>query len=107
FRVHAVGSAGEIVIGNYDLELWRANPASQRRELLRHPFPQIERAVAPMVLLIEELLDALEGGPPPRSSGETATNALALIVGLHPPSRAGGQPVAFPIEERALAIPSL
>jgi predicted dehydrogenase len=106
FRVHAIGSAGEIVIGNYDLELWRSDPASQRRELLRHHFPQIERAVAPMVLLIEELLDALEGGPAPISDGETATSALALIVGLHASSRAGGQPIAFPIQDRSATIPS-
>lgn len=106
FRIHAVGGAGEIVIGNYDLELWRANPGSRRRELLRHPFPQVAPAVAPMVLLVDELLDALEGGPEPLSNGETATRALELIVGLHTSWHAGGRRVAFPIEERGFVIPS-
>jgi predicted dehydrogenase len=107
FRVHAIGSAGEIVIGNYDLELWRSNPESRRRELLRHPFPQAAPSAAPMVVLIAELLDALEGGPPPISSGQTATEALALIAGLHASWRVGGRPVALPIEDRTLTIPSL
>jgi predicted dehydrogenase len=106
FRVQVIGSAGEIVIGNYELELWQSNPASPRRELLHHPFPQALPAVAPMVTLIEELLDALEGGPPPLSNGETATNALALIVALHTSSRAGGRPVELPDLDRDLTIPS-
>jgi predicted dehydrogenase len=107
FRVHAIGSAGEIVIGNYDLELWRSNKENERQELIRHPFPQVVPAVSPMVALTEELVDALEGGPPPMSNGETGTWALELIVGLHASSQAGGRRIALPIADRSLTIPSL
>jgi len=107
FRVHAIGSAGEIVIGNYDLELRRSNPASRRNELLRYPFPQALPARSPMAMLIEELLDAMEGGPMPISSGETATDALALIVALHASSQGDGRRVDFPVSDRELTIASL
>jgi predicted dehydrogenase len=107
FRVHAIGTAGEIVIGNYDLELWRSNPDSDRQELIRHPFPQVLPAVSPMVALTEELVDALEGGPPPMSNGETGTWALELIVGLHTSSQEGGRRIDLPLADRSLTIPSL
>ena len=96
FRLHVIGTDGEIIIGNYELELYRSNPEGSQREFLRYPFPQVLPAVAPMVTLVNELLDTLDGGPAPCSTGETALNALALIVGLHASSTAGSKPVRFP-----------
>lgn len=106
FRVQAIGNAGEINIGNYDLELWRSNPESPRGELLRHPFPQVLPAISPMVLLIEELVDAMEGGPDPMSNGETGYSALELIVGLHESSQEGGQRIDFPVGNYELEVAS-
>lgn len=106
FRIQAIGSLGEIVIGNYDLELWKTNLESPRRELVRHPFPQVFRAVSAMVLLIEELIDALDGGPPPMSNGETGMTALEMIVGLHASSQTGGQRIDFPVTAKDLRIVS-
>ena len=54
FRAQVIGTAGEIIIGNYDLQLWRVDSSANRRELVMHPFPQVYRAVSPMVALIEE-----------------------------------------------------
>jgi predicted dehydrogenase len=107
FRVQAIGSAGEIVIGNYELELWRSNKENARQELIRHPFPQVLPAVSPMVALIEDLLDAVEGGPPPMSNGETGTQALEMIIGLHASSQEAGGRVDFPLAYRDLTVPSL
>ena len=106
FRLQAIGSAGEIVIGNYELELNRLNPGS-RHELLRHPFPQVLPAVSPMVVLIDELIDALEAGAPMASTGETATAALEMIVGLHLSHQRGGRRIDFPVTDRELTIPSV
>jgi len=95
FRLQAIGSGGEIVIGNYELALWRRNPATPRGELLRHPFPQVLPAAAPMPVLLDELLDAIEGGPPPSSCGRTAIQALALALGVHASARQGSRPLAL------------
>ena len=108
FRVHAVGTAGEIVIGNFDLELWRVNDASRRRELLKYPFPQILPSLGAELTLIGQLVDAVDGGPPPISSGDTATKALEAVVGLHCSSSLGGEWVDFPDGlDRELVVPSL
>ena len=54
------------------------------------------------------LLDAVDGGPPPISSGDTATKALEAAVGLHCSSRLGGEWVDFPDGlDRELVVPSL
>lgn len=104
FRIEVIGSAGRIVVGNYDLELWRTNPDKSRPELLRYPFPMVLPAVSPMTLLVEELIDAMENGTPQVSDGVTATQALELIVGLHTSSLNGGCRVAFPITDRSMEI---
>ena len=107
FRVHAIGTDGEIIIGNYDLQLWRRNPDSRRGELILHPFPQVYPAISPMAALIQELLETTRGGPPPISSGETALEALRLVVGLHASSLDGSSPVKLSELDDKLDIPSL
>jgi hypothetical protein len=106
FRVEAIGTGGMIVIGNYELELYRSNPGSTRPELIRHPFPQVLPARSPMTVLVDELLEALEGGPPPVSTGDTALQALEQITGLHTSSSAGNTRVDFPLKDRSLIIRS-
>ncbi len=107
FRIQAIGSEGELVIGNHELELYRRNPHSEAGELLRHPFPLTLPARSPMVTLVDELLDALEGGPPPLSNGQTATDALALIVALHASSAQDGKRISPRDVDRTMIIPSL
>ena len=108
FRIHAVGGEGEIVIGNYDLELRRTNPNSRRREPVRHVFPQVIPAVSPMTQLIVELLDAAEGGPVPVSSGETGITALEPVIALHDSSARDGIRVRFRDDLNGeLTVPSL
>ena len=96
FRLHIIGTQGEIIIGNYELELYRRNPEGSRGELLKYPFPQVLPATAPMVTLVNELIDSIEGGPVPCSNGETGLKALELIVGLHNSSDSGSNPVKIP-----------
>jgi predicted dehydrogenase len=106
FRVEAIGTTGTIVIGNYDLELNRSNPGSTRPELIRHPFPQVLPARSPMTVLIDELLDALEGGPTPVSTGDTALQALEQIAALYASSAANNTRIDFPLQDRSLVIRS-
>ena len=95
FRVQVIGTEGEIVIGNHDLQLWRTSSQAGSRELVMHPFPQVYEAVSPMVALIRELLETSEGGPPPISTGETALQAVQIAVGIHTSSREGSARVTL------------
>ena len=106
FRAQVIGTKGEIIIGNYDLQLWRSNPQTSRGELAMHPFPQVYRAVSPMVALIEELIETSNGGPEPISSGPTALGALKLVVGLHVSSRNGSSPITMAELDENFDIPS-
>ena len=44
-----------------------------------------------------ELMDCIESGATPTSSGEDGMKALEIVVGFHLSSQAGGSPVALPI----------
>ena len=46
-----------------------------------------------------ELMDCIETGGTPTSSGEDGMKALEIVVGFHLSSLAGGSPVALPIPE--------
>ena len=106
FRVHLIGTKSEIVIGNHELELWRTNPEGRSRELVMHPFPQVYKAVSPMVALIRELVETSQGGPPPISSGPTAIEAVRQVVGLYMSSDNGSQRITMAELDEQFDIPS-
>ena len=109
FRLHVIGSEGEIVVSRYDLKLWRNRPGSHMGyEPVVYAFPQSLNYASPMVKLIEELVDAIEGGPEPVSNGQTALRALEQIVGLYCSSRQDCRRVRVPEDlDRSLTIDSL
>ena len=109
FRLHVIGSDGEMVISRYDLRLWRNRPGSRMGyEPVVYPFPQSLNYVSPMVKLIDELVEAIEGGPEPVSNGRTALRALEQIVGIYCSSRRDCSRVRVPDGlDRSLAIDSL
>jgi predicted dehydrogenase len=106
FRVEVLGSAGRIVIGNHELELWRRNPASEFFELLQHPFPLALPSVSPMTLMLDELIAAIEHGAALVSNGETATRAIESIVGIYTSSRNGGSRISPTDLDRSMTIRS-
>ena len=109
FRLHVIGSEGEIVISRYDLKLWRNKPGTRMGyEPVVYPFPLSLNYVSPMVKLIEELVDAIEGGPEPVSNGRTALSALEQVVGMYCSSRQDCRRVRLPDDlDRDLTIDSL
>ena len=109
FRLHVIGLEGEIVVSRYDLTLWRNRPGSwMRYEPVVYPFPQTLNYASPMVKLIEELVESIEGGPEPVSNGRTALRALEQIVGIHCSSRQDCRRVRVPDDlDRELQIDSL
>jgi predicted dehydrogenase len=105
-RAEVLGNKGKIVIGNYELELWRTDEAHPRRPLVQYPFPQVQPAVSAMTNLVNELLDQVEGGPPVITNGHTAIKALELIVGLYESSEQNNRRVDLPLAERTRVIRS-
>jgi predicted dehydrogenase len=105
-RAEVMGSKGKIVIGNYELELWRTDEAHVRRPLVQYPFPQVQPAASAMTNLVNELLDQVEGGPPVITNGHTAIKALEQIVALYESSEQGNRRIDLPLPDRTRVIRS-
>lgn len=98
-QAHVLGTKGQIVIDDYDAQLWKLNEGASFRHLLRHPFPQKMRYTSPMVALLDDLLLAIEEDRDPMSSGKTARHALTQILATHHSSRNNNARVDFPFDD--------
>lgn len=105
FRTEIIGAEGVIWIDNHDAQLWRQNDRGNFRELLKYPFPQMMRLTAPMVFLLGDLIEALETGRDPVSSGHTARRALEAILATHYSSQHDSSKVVLPLGELDLRPP--
>lgn len=105
FRIDLYGTKGVLNIDGHDSQLWKENAHSRFRELLKYPFPQMMRYTAPMVFLLEDLMDAVETDKEPMSSGRHARHALAQILATHYSSSHDSAKVRFPFEELDMRPP--
>ena len=105
FRTDIFGTKGVIRLDDNEAELWKNNQSSPFRELLKHRFPQAMRYTAPMVYLLQDLLEAVESGRDPVSNGGTARRALEQILATHYSSQHDNCKVHFPIKELEVRIP--
>lgn len=105
YRVEVNGTEGVLNIEPNGVRLWKINSGSVFRELLEHPFPQMMHHTAPMVYLLEDLLEAVETGRAPLSNGITARNALELILATHDSSRRGNVKIQLPLQDRETRPP--
>lgn len=58
-----------------EAQLWKSSQNASFRGLACFPFPQLMRYTAPMVFLLEDLVEAMESGREPMSNGHTARHA--------------------------------
>ena len=101
------GSRGRIDLFEIDEDdvLYRAR--DEDADDMRSSAPVITRTLDTPPLVIgesemlgyRELMDCIESGGTPTSSGEDGMKALEIVVGFHLSSLAGGSPVALPIPE--------
>lgn len=105
FEVEILGKNGRIILNDYDIQLWQRNEATTFRELVRHQFPQKMYYTAPMVYLLEHLLEAIETERDPISSGRTARHALSQILATHYSSQRDSMKVRFPFDELDMSPP--
>ena len=98
-RLDVIGREGAIWIDGQDAQLYRVDPKSRFRDLLRHPYPQMMRYTAPMTYLLDDLMASIETGIEPLSSGHTARNAVAQVIATHISSADGNRKVDFPVKD--------
>jgi predicted dehydrogenase len=99
------GTEGSIIVDDHDAQLWKLSETGSFRQLLKYPFPQMMKYTAPMVYLLEDLIEAMETGRDPMSSGRTARHALEQILATHYSSQHDHCKVVFPFEDPDLSPP--
>ena len=105
FNTLICGTLGMISLTGDDAQLWKREKSGAFPELLKHPFPQTMHYTAPMVFLLEDLIEAMETGRDPMSSGRTARHALEQILATHFSSQHDQCKVQFPIKDLDLKAP--
>lgn len=103
-----IGTKGRVrlVANTTDVE-WHQNlPGGPRGRGIpaRAPFPQPARPKGQGLILLDDLLDAIEHKRPPRCSGDDARAALEIAIALRESHRKGGVRIALPVADRALKI---
>jgi len=104
-QVDVIGSDGKIVIGNYNLELWKRNSESRFRELIRHPFPQSMHMEGVGPTALRELIHCVETGVESISNGRVARVALACCLAVHDSARQGNRLMQFPYANLDFDVP--
>ena len=105
WRAEISGTKGLINLTPNDAQLWKQNDAGPFHQLLQHPFPQTMYYTAPMLYLLGDLIEAMEAGREPMSSGSTARHALELVLATHYSSQHDNTKVHFPLEELDMSPP--
>lgn len=100
-----VGTAGRIRVGNERWpELFVLERQGRRRTMVRRGFPGVTDGRSGMLRVVEQLIAAIEGGPPPLSTAEDARADVELAVAFHRSARRGAV-VRLPLTETDDVIP--
>ena len=91
--------------------VYRGDPSGPVRQVkgippVRYPVPLPGRMQGTGLTIIEDLIDSMKTGRPPRGSGEDGRAALETAIAIRESHRRGGVRVSLPIEDRSLQIRS-
>jgi UDP-N-acetylglucosamine 3-dehydrogenase len=95
FELELVGEEGRLRIGTHVAELWRLVDEAP----VVRPLPRVYTARAYMQAALWELMELVERGGEPSSSGEDGRRVLSILLGLLQSNAAGGAPVDFPVRD--------
>lgn len=103
-----LGTAGRVrlVAGCLELELTKMMPGGVRGrgEPAKVPFPLPRQIPGTGITIVQDIMNAIETGQPPRCSGEDGLAALEVAMALRESHRRGGAKVELPLADRSLRI---
>lgn len=102
-EVDVVGTEGRLRIGTFSLQLLRNDRSLGFPVPTEWPFPARLEMRSAMTRLVEELIGAIEGGPPVRSGLAAGRQALEIAVALAESARLGA-PVDLPVTDSSLGV---
>ena len=103
-----LGTEGRIrhVANNMEVELTKVMPGGPRNRGLpaKVPFPMPTNIPGMGLTIVEDLVNAIETGQPPRCSGEDGLAALEVAMALRESHRRGAVKVPLPLTDRSLRM---
>lgn len=100
-----LGSDGRIKIpADWEFELWQRADGDRRMQLCRYYFPRPQRIESAGVRTVRDLVQCIETGKEPNSSGDDGLHDLEVAIALRESHRQGGRRVDLPIADRAQRI---
>ncbi len=109
-RIRSLGNAQEmelILSEDYDPASRAVRPMSNRVSTpfsARYPFPWPKNPQGSGLTTVEDLVNSIETGQPPRCSGEDGLKALEIAIAMRESHRRGGVKVTLPLEDRSLKM---
>ncbi len=82
------------------------DPRIEWYRLLPQPYPDTP-SVSSIQLAIEELVDCIDTGGRPASTGEDGIASLEMVMGIYESQRRGNVPVSLPLSERSSQLAML
>ena len=100
-----LGSEGRIRIPvDWEFEWWRRADGGRRPELCRYFFPRPQKIESSGVRAVRDLVQCIESGKEPNSSGDDGLHDLEVAIALRESHRQGGRRVDLPIADRSQRI---
>ena len=119
FELALLANAGRIVINSFEegFQLWRCRDRRPRSEGAWFQYgagkdAEVERRLPPgpikppMLAAVQDLIESIEQGRPPRSSGEDGRAALEIGLAFHKSSTGGMARVNLPLADTLLRVES-
>ncbi len=103
-----LGSKGRIrvVADSESMEWTQLMPGGPRNRgiIAQLPFPHPLNIPGTGLTIVQDLVNAIETGKPPRCSGEDGLAALEIAIALRESHRQGGHTVSLPLADRSLRM---
>ena len=108
FQVDFIGQDGIIKIldGGFQFECWSIDQSSEFRLMAKKHLPINYPIQNCWLNAIDDLIDCIETGTRPRSSGTNGRSAFEMITAIHQSDQNGRNPIDFPLLNRGLVIES-
>ncbi|MBB73990.1 MAG: hypothetical protein CMJ75_05685 [Planctomycetaceae bacterium] len=107
-QVDLVGQKGiiKIIDDGFQFEYWVVDQSSEFQLMSKNHLPLNYPIQSPWLNAIDDLLNCIETGEEPRSSGCDGRSAFEMIVAIHQSHHSGHVPVLLPLDDRNFRIES-
>ena len=108
FQIDLIGQEGMIKIldGGFQFEYWSIDQSTEFQLMSKKHMPLNYSIQSPFLNAIDDLLNCIETGEKPDSSGENGKSAFEMITAIHQSHHSGRQIVDFPLKDKTLKIES-